>query len=282
MIMEAQLKEIRDKQKESWNTFSPGWKKWDDLTMKFIGPYGDELIRMLDPSGSDNLLDIAAGTGEPGISIAPMLTGGTVTLTDLSEGMLQVAKEKADELGIQNLETSIADACELPFDDGSFDKVSCRFGFMFFPDMQLAATEMARVLRPGGKVATTVWGVPENNFWVTVFVKNIGAHVEMPPPPPGAPGMFRCAEPGLIAGIFSNAGLNNVQEKVVEGTIDCESAEQFWDFMTEIAAPFVAALNSVDQGTREKIQTGVLQDINERYPDARGIRTYGLAVCGEK
>ena len=58
--MDQQLIEIREKQKESWNRFSPGWKKWDDFTKEFLKPMGDEIIRLIDPGGRDMVLDVGA------------------------------------------------------------------------------------------------------------------------------------------------------------------------------------------------------------------------------
>ncbi len=71
--MEQQLEQIREQQKASWNKFSSGWKKWDELTMDFLKPMGTEIIRLLKPKGKDLVLDVAAGTGEPGLTIATML-----------------------------------------------------------------------------------------------------------------------------------------------------------------------------------------------------------------
>ncbi len=67
--MKAELQQIREQQKEAWNKFSPGWKKWDDLTMDLLQPMGDEIIRLLKPNGDDVVLDVAAGTGEPGLQL---------------------------------------------------------------------------------------------------------------------------------------------------------------------------------------------------------------------
>ena len=131
--MESQLEQIREQQKETWNKFSSGWKKWDDLTMDFLKPMGDEIIRLLKPKDDDVVLDVAAGTGEPGLTIATMLRNGKVISTDLAEGMLEVARENAAKRGIKNFETKACDVCELPFADNTFDAISCRFGFMFFP-----------------------------------------------------------------------------------------------------------------------------------------------------
>ena len=131
--MEAQLIQIREQQKEIWNRFSPGWKKWDELTMKFLKPTANKMIQLINPTGVDFILDVASGTGEPGLTLATKLKGGIVVATDLSEGMLEVARENAAKRGIKNFKTTVCDVSELPFPDNSFDAVSCRFGFMFFP-----------------------------------------------------------------------------------------------------------------------------------------------------
>jgi ubiquinone/menaquinone biosynthesis C-methylase UbiE len=217
--MNAQLEQIREQQKETWNKFSPGWRKWDDFTMSWLQPMATEIIRALELQASDTVLDVAAGTGEPGLTIAPIVSRGRVVITDLAEGMLEVAREKAREKGLTNYETVVCDVCELPFENATFDAVSCRFGFMFFPDMLLAAQEMARVLKPGGRLAASVWGMPDNNPWVTVIIGTISRQLGLPPPPAGAPGMFRCAGPGFLADLFQRAGFRNLSEKEVTGKL---------------------------------------------------------------
>src|SRR4051812_15656482 len=112
--MEQQLTEIREQQKAAWNKFSSGWKKWDDMMMDFLQPKGDEIIRLLNPKEDDIVLDIAAGTGEPGLTIATKLKKGKVIITDLSEDMLEIAAENAAKRGIKNIETVVCDVCELP------------------------------------------------------------------------------------------------------------------------------------------------------------------------
>lgn len=264
--MELQLQEIREKQKATWNKFSPGWKKWDEEFMDFLVPMRDEIIDLLQLKGTELVLDIASGTGEPGLTIANQLPSGKVVLTDLSEGMLAVAREHAVIRGITNVEFQACDVSALPFPDNTFDAISCRLGFMFFPDMQLAAKEMFRVLKPGGRVATSVWGEAEKNFWVTVMGGTINRNLQLTPPAPGAPGMFRCAKPGMVAELFQQAGLTNTSEKEVSGKLDCGTADVFWNMMTDIAAPFVAALSKADEAMQTKIKEEVIGLVNQKYP----------------
>ena len=281
--MEKQLEEIREQQKATWNKFSPGWKKWDELTMDFLKPMGDEIIRLINPKGADVVLDIAAGTGEPGLTIATMLDGGKVIITDLSEDMLEIARENATKRGIKNIETQACDVCELPFADNTFDAISCRFGFMFFPDMLLAAKEMVRVLKPGGRIATSVWNVPEKNFWVTVIMGTINKNMELPAPPEGSPGMFRCAKDGFISDLFLQAGLKNISQKEIAGKLNSKTTDVYWNMMTEVAAPVVAALSKADDAMNAKIKGEVFQALNQKYPNGNiQIDSNALVIYGEK
>ncbi len=277
----ALLTDISTAQKASWDHFSSGWRKWDKATMHFLGPVGKAIVEHLGASGNSQVLDIAAGTGQPGLTIARHLSPeGKVFITDLSSKMLQVAKEKAAAAGVTNVEFREADANELPFADNSMDGVSCRFGFMFFPDLQRAANEMARVLKPDGRLAVAVWAAPEQNFWVTCMMDNIKKRIDVPPVQPGAPGMFRCAKPGLMADLFKNAGLKEVTERPVPSTYDLSGGEEFWTMTTEIAAPFAAALHGVDPATVALIKADVVAEMDERFPDGKitGLATVITAV----
>jgi ubiquinone/menaquinone biosynthesis C-methylase UbiE len=281
--MEQQLEMIREEQKASWNRFSPGWKKWDNLTMDFLKSMGDEIIRLLKPKYNDLILDVAGGTGEPGLTIASMLTEGKVSITDLAEGMLEIAREKAIQRGIKNIDIHVCDVCELPFDDNTFDAISCRKGFMFFPDMLIAAKEMVRVLKPGGRIAASVWNVPEKNFWITAIMGTINRNIALTPIPPGAPGMFRCAEDGFMSNLFSKAGLKNISLYEVAGKLNSKTTDVYWDMMTEIGAPIVAALSSVDDAMKAIIKTEVYDVVNEKYPDGNVvIDSSSIVVYGEK
>lgn len=281
--MEQQLELIRDQQRASWNKFSPGWKKWDTLFMDFLKPMGDEIIQQLNPENDDVVLDIASGTGEPGLTIARLVKNGKVVITDLAEEMVEIARHNAKARGINNVETLVCDVSEIPFADESFDAISCRFGFMFFPDMLLAAKEMVRVLKPGGRIATSVWNVPEKNFWITATMGTISKLMELPAPPPESPGIFRCAKVGLMEDIFRQAGLKNISVTEVPAKMNCRNTDVYWTVMTEVAAPVVAALGDADENLREQIRVEVYQTVNKKYPGENlRIDASALVIYGEK
>lgn len=281
--MEQEFEIIRDQQKEVWNKFSSGWKKWDDLMMDFLQPVGDEIVRLLNPQNNDIVLDIASGTGEPGLTIASRLGAGKVILTDLAEDMLEIASENAARRNIENIDTRVCDVSKLPFADHSFDAISCRFGFMFFPDMQLAAKEMVRVLRPGGRIATAVWDIPEKNFWVTAIMGAINKNMELPAVLPGAPGMFRCAQTGVVSDLFLKAGLTDISEVEIAGKMNCKTTDVYWNLMTDVAAPVVAALSKADEGTKAKIKAEVYDLMDQKYADGNVvIDSSAIVIYGEK
>jgi ubiquinone/menaquinone biosynthesis C-methylase UbiE len=281
--MEKQFEEIRDQQKASWNKSSPGWKKWDDLTMDFLKPFGDEIIRHLHLKDTDVVLDVAAGTGEPGLTIASIVKSGKVIMTDLADDMLVIARENVQKAGAKNIEFRVSDVCELPFPDNNFDAISCRMGFMFFPDMFLAAKEMVRVLKPGGRIAISVWTGPDKNFWFSGIMDILKQNMELPTPPSGSPGMFRCAKDGLMSDLFMQAGLKDISQTEIPTKLNCLTAENYWSFITEVAGPVVSALSIADSATKEKIKSETFQLVNQKYADGKvSIDASAYVVSGRK
>src|SRR4051795_5842179 len=149
--------EIQDAQRATWARLSGSWEKWDRIIMDQLAPVGAAMIERLDIAEDQQHLDIAAGTGEPGLTIARLAPKGRVVLTDLAPEMLDVAARRAAALGVTNIETKVCSADDLPFGDATFDSLSVRFGYISFPDEAKATVEFARVLKPGGRICASVW-----------------------------------------------------------------------------------------------------------------------------
>jgi ubiquinone/menaquinone biosynthesis C-methylase UbiE len=280
--MNEKLQQISQQQRESWNKFSSGWKKWDAFAMDFLGSMGDEIVAFIQPKPAEHILDIASGTGEPALNIASMIGSGTILLTDVSEDMLAIARENAELRGITNIEALVCDVSELPFADNTFDAVSCRFGFMFFPDMLMAAKEIIRVLKPGGRFATSVWDAADKNQWVTIMMGTIAKNMTLPTPVPGAPGMFRCAEKEFMVQLFKEAGFKNVSESKIRGKLKSGTAEKYWNYMTDCAAPVVAALDRADATVAAKIRQEVFQSLEQQFASGIALDSAAIVIYGEK
>ena len=275
--------EIREQQRQTWNKFSSGWKKWDEHVLSWLKPVGEELISLVSLKDNFQVLDVATGTGEPGLTAAILVPKGKVTGQDLAEEMLEAARENARFRAIKNYETISCDVSKMPFADSCFDAVMARFGFMFFPDMQQAANEMLRVIKLEGKISASVWASPEKNPWASVILGTINQMMQLPPPPEGAPGLFRCAKPGLMKEIFQHAGLKNISEKEISGVNNFENAEHYWEFMNDVAAPVVSALSKADEEMRTKIKKAVFEKAQKFSSDGKiSLPWCALIISGEK
>jgi ubiquinone/menaquinone biosynthesis C-methylase UbiE len=256
----SEADEVREQQRRTWDRFSRGWEKWDDLVVPMLQPVGDEMLRLLRVPDDAHHLDVASGTGEPGLTIAMQTPNGSVVLTDPAAGMIEVATRNARARGLDNVEFHVCGADELPFADAAFDSISCRFGFMFFPDIARAVGELRRVLRPGGRLCTAVWAQPEGNPWATIPMAAIATETELPATPADAPGLFRCAAPGAISDLFAAAGFRDVGETDVRASLATTSSEEYWQYMTEVAAPVIAGLSVLDEAARARARSAAMDE----------------------
>jgi SAM-dependent methyltransferase len=191
--------------------------------------------------------------------------------------MLDTAARRARAQGVANIETMVCGADELPFDDAMFDSVSVRFGYMFFPDLAKATAEFARVLKPGGRLCSSVWVRPEENPWTTIAVRAIATEaVAAPPPDPDAPNMFRCAAPGHVSALYEGAGLRDIAEWDVHVELVTESPEQYWEMISEHVSLAVAALQRLDEPARERVRAQAVADVRAFEKNGE-IRVPGMA-----
>ncbi|MEM7275493.1 MAG: methyltransferase domain-containing protein [Actinomycetota bacterium] len=129
--------------------FGPNAANYADSAVHAKGASLGRLVTLMEPAPDWRLLDIAAAAGHTAVAFAPHVA--EVVVSDLLEEMLTVARGRADELGLTNATFEIAEAERLPFDDDSFDAVTCRIAPHHFPNPNHFIAEVARVLRPGGR-----------------------------------------------------------------------------------------------------------------------------------
>jgi SAM-dependent methyltransferase len=270
--------DVRHAQRVTWAGLSAGWDKWDAVIMDQLGPVGTAMIERLDIADDQQHLDIAAGTGEPGLTIAKLAPKGHVVLTDLAVEMLDIATRRAAAQGITNFETRVCSADDLPFGDATFDSVSVRFGYMFLPDVAKATAEFARVLRPGGRLCASVWVKPEENPWTTIVMDAIAAEVALPPPDPDGPNMFRCAAPGYVGALYEAAGLRDIVEWDVDVELVTRSPAEYWEMLSEHVSLAVAALQQINDAARERVADAVIAKVGAYERDGK-VAVPGVARC---
>jgi ubiquinone/menaquinone biosynthesis C-methylase UbiE len=122
----------------------------------------DRLVKLAHVQPTDRVLDVATGTGHTAFAFAPQVR--EVIATDVTPEMLSEGEKLKSELGMRNVEFKIADAHDLPFEDESFDIVTCRRAAHHFVDISQALREMNRVLKPGGRLVIDDRSVPADDF----------------------------------------------------------------------------------------------------------------------
>ena len=257
-MSQLQLEQL-EQQKNTWNKYASGWRKWDEMLMTAMLPIADSLINSLELNSNEHVLDVASGTGEPGLSLSTLLPERRVTGSDLAENMVEIANLHAQERGITNYHSQQCDATKMPFEDNTFDHVICRFGIMFFPDIESGLREMTRVLKPDGKLAVAVWAAPELNSFITLMSMTVMEKLNLPKPASDTPGIFRCAQPGSTNQLLTNAGLSDVMEYSVNGEATFESPENYWDIFSDVAGPIMEALNNEPPEVVNEIKDAVIK-----------------------
>jgi SAM-dependent methyltransferase len=129
--------------------------------------------------------------------------------------MVEVARRRGAELGLQNVEYRVIDAERIELDADSVDGVLCQSGYMLMADPAAALSETRRVLRPGGRLVLSVWGAPEHNPWASIGGRILVERGHMPPPEPGAPGIFSMASEERTRGLLEGAGFTAVRTEEI-------------------------------------------------------------------
>jgi ubiquinone/menaquinone biosynthesis C-methylase UbiE len=217
------------------------------------------------------VLDLASGTGEPAITLAGIVgSQGHVTASDLSSELLEIASDRARKRGLNNITFQEADAHALPFPDEAFDLATCRFGVMFFKDVNHALRGLARVLRPGARACFAAWGPFEQPYWQTtmgVVVKHVGGPVI----PQGGSDPFRFARPRSLSDVLRDTGFADVEEETREFDWSWPGeAAELWTYAQAVAAPLRSLLERVSAEQWPAINAEVLQTL-KKYSDNEGV-----------
>ena len=253
--------------RQEWRDAAPFWRKWSSQ-LAFQSRQATELVvqgAALSPGL--HVLDLASGSGEPALSVsAAIAPQGRVIATDLLLEMLEVAQENAAARGLTNIDFRAADAEQLPFPGGLFDRVTCRFGIMFIPDVQKALREMRRVLKPGGRVSFVTWGPLDENPLFGLMIRPFLKYVDVPPPAPDSPHVFRFSSEEKLTQTISAAGFEEVH--ATKHKINWPwpgTAEQAWQGGSELAAPFKKIIAATPADKREEVIREVIASIRQFY-----------------
>lgn len=213
-----------------------------------VGPWAADLVALAAPQSGDRVLDIACGTGVVARLAAEHAgAAGRVLGLDLNAGMIAVARSIPPSPGAPT-EWHEGSALALPFPDGSFDLVLCQQGLQFFPDRPAALREMHRVLRPGGRLALSVWRpLPFNPFHVAM----VGALARHLGPKAAAPlhAAFSLGDGGELLTLITGASFRDVVIRPASKTHRVGPPDEFvrgW----LMGSPMADTLGPADESSR--------------------------------
>jgi ubiquinone/menaquinone biosynthesis C-methylase UbiE len=276
--------ELKEQQRRQWGGNAGFWDDRHERLERDTQPITPWLCRGAALVPGNRVLDLACGSGHPALEEARLVRpGGTVVATDLTPEMVEVTLRRAREAGLNNLEARVMDAENIEFPDESFDAVTMRFGLMFCPQPERATSEIFRVLRPGGRLAVSVWDEASRNPVQTILGQAL-ASIGRPNPVIDlqVPGPFRLAGPGVLQNLFETTGFKNVQIEQLSVTWDYATLDEYWH--EQQRSPVLRTL--LNEGSAAEIEDFKAEvfSLVEPYTSADGVRVPASFLCavGEK
>jgi SAM-dependent methyltransferase len=242
------------------------WATRADRIDEGVAGYHDRLLDAAGIEPTSHVLDIGCGAGQTTRDAARRAVEGTALGVDLSSAMVELARRTADREHVPNARFRQADAQIHPFPERHFDVVLSRHGVMFFGDPHAAFANIARALRPGGRLALLTWQPLDRNTWLKSFRTALAAGRDLPAPPPVS-GAF--SDPDLTRDLLASAGFADVRiDGLTEPMYFGRDAEDACRFIT---GQFAGLLTSLDPDARERAVADLRADLTAHQTD-RGVR----------
>jgi enediyne biosynthesis protein CalE5 len=273
--------QLKIEQRQRWNSVAAGWKEWWQTIEIAAQKVSDRLIEIAEIKPGQKVLDIATGIGEPAVTAARKLVGlsspvnkindnekntGHVLATDISSEMLTIAKQRAAELGLQDvIEFRQADAEMLELPESSYNAVLCRWGLMFMPNLNNALSRIYQVLVPGGRFACAVWAEASNVPFISFPLNIVMRELNVPPPPPGTPGPFELADINILQGALSNAGFIDIKHERLNVTFEFASVEDYINYTKDIGSTIKTMLSKESVNRQEEVWNIVTEQVRNNY-----------------
>jgi SAM-dependent methyltransferase len=271
--------EYRSESREAWESSAAGWGRSADRLHDWAVGVSATMVDALALQPGDRVLELAAGPGDTGFMAAELITpGGTLICSDGAEAMLEVARERAAAQGIRNVEFKQFELEWIDLETASVDAVLCRWGIMLIVDPAAAASEIRRVLRPGGRAALGVWDVPERNPWVTIPRGALLDVAGIPGPDPQAPGMFALAHEGALPELLESAGLVEVKVAAVPMVRRFDDVAQYLAQTLEISSMLRTAYDRLTADQKAQLSERIAQAATPFTDDDGSITVPGSTL----
>jgi ubiquinone/menaquinone biosynthesis C-methylase UbiE len=278
MTSNAATQDIRANVHAMWAAVAEQWREHADTGEERIAAVTQRMFERTALRSGQRVLELACGPGGAGMAAAERVgPEGEVVSTDVADEMVAIAADRARARGLTNLRTATRDIEDIDEPDASYDVVLCREGLMFALEPVRATTEMYRVLRPGGRIAVSVWGPRADNPWLGLVFDAVTAETGFPIPPPGIPGPFSLDDPARLEDAVTRAGFADVAVERVDAPLRSPSFEAWWARTSALAGPLAAILqqlpDAVTAALTQRLRTGA-----EPYTSDAGVALPGVAL----
>jgi len=261
-----------------WGSVAEGWAEHAAYADERGAPVTEALLALTRPAPGERVLELACGAGGVGLAAAARVgPHGEVVVSDVAPEMTAIARRRASALGLENVTARDLDLESIDEPDASFDAVLCREGLMLVPDPARAASEVRRVLRPGGRVAVAVWGPRERNPWLGVVFDTAAAELGEPVPPPGIPGPFSLDDAEQLACVLAGAGLTAIEVREVDVPYRAASIEEWWTRTAALAGPLAGRLAALPEPVRRALRERAAARL-DAYRIEDGLEIPGVAL----
>jgi SAM-dependent methyltransferase len=245
---------------DCWQTAAGGWGRQSAVFGEQNAPVARWMIEAAELAPGQRVLDLAAGPGEVGFLAAPLIEpGGTLISGDHSEAMVDVARERAQALGLTNVEFRVLEGEWIDLELASLDVVLCRWGYMLMVDPAAAMRETRRVLRSGGRLALAVWDTRESNPWSSIPTSVLVEHGLARPPVPGVPGPFALADRALLEAMLEEAGFTEITIDAVDVPRLAPDFDSWWATHLDLSVATLASFQKADAAQTESIEAELAQ-----------------------
>jgi SAM-dependent methyltransferase len=264
---------------EVWQKMAPGWERWRAQLADALTPVREWLIGVLGPRPGETVLELGAGTGETGFAAAAILgEDGQLISTDFSPEMVEVARRRGTELGLENVDYRVIDAEHIDLDSDSVDGVLCQSTYMLVADPAAALAETRRVLRPDGRLALSVWAAPDGNPWASIGGMVLVERGHMARPEPGAPGVFSMGSEERTRALLDGAGFSSVRTEDVPVRFAFRDLDDYEQWITDVGGPFAMAVRGLPEDEREVLRARLREAFVPFAADG-GYELPGVALC---
>ncbi|MGO9819469.1 MAG: class I SAM-dependent methyltransferase [Solirubrobacteraceae bacterium] len=256
--------EQRALSREAWERAAQGWGNHAERIREWGMPVSVAMVDGLGLQPGQRVLELAAGPGDTGLMAAELVRpGGTLISSDGAEAMLAVARERAAQAGIDNVEFRQLELEWIDLETASVDAVLCRWGIMLIVDREAAAQEVRRILKPGGHAAFAVWDLPARNPWATIPSRAMIALGHSEPPDPSAPGMFRLADDGQLVELLESAGFVDVDVEPVALHREYRRAQDYIDETVDMSPLLGRLYAELDEAQQRKIAKRIIGELGD-------------------